>query len=89
MPLTVRVQTVVTPEASVVAKIEAIAPELIVFPFKRTAEALLGKFDGNGFLDDRRVIWARLFVMPGPYARTSEVEARLGDLRTWAQAHDR
>ena len=41
------------------------APTLI-FPFKKAAVALVGRFDGNGWLDGA-FAGSRLFVMPGPY----------------------
>jgi TDG/mug DNA glycosylase family protein len=46
---------------------------ILIFPFKKAAEALVGPFDGNGWIearfDDRD-----LFVMPGPYASKATAE---------------
>lgn len=48
------------------AKLEVVRPPVLLFPFKRAATCLVGRFDGNGWLD-RTFAGADLFVMPGPY----------------------
>lgn len=53
---------------------------LVIFVFKAAAEALLGSFDGNGFVG-RRLGGADVFVMPGPYAKREQAEAVLETLR--------
>jgi TDG/mug DNA glycosylase family protein len=60
-------------------KLEAAAPQLLIFSFKKTAEILFGKFAGNGFIG-RRFGGAEVFVMPGPYAKTGEVRQQLDEL---------
>jgi len=47
-------------------KLTAISAPVLLFPFKAAAVALVGPFDGNGWLD-REFAGSRLFVMPGPY----------------------
>lgn len=39
---------------------------MVIFTFKRTAEALFGRFDGVGFLPQGEEPWD-WFVMPSPY----------------------
>lgn len=60
-------------------KLDAAHPELLIFSFKKTAEVLLGKFAGAGFVG-RDFAGAAIFVMPGPYARRHEVPERVGEL---------
>jgi TDG/mug DNA glycosylase family protein len=48
------------------ARLESVRPPVLIFPFKRAAVALVGRFDGNGWLD-RTFAGAEMFVMPGPY----------------------
>lgn len=60
-------------------KIEKAQPRLLIFSFKKTAEVLLGKFPGNGFIG-RQLADADVFVMPGPYAKANEVKARVAEL---------
>lgn len=55
------------------------APAL-VFPFKAAAVALVGRFEGNGWLP-RRFAGCRLFVMPGPYEKRASVDATIATLR--------
>lgn len=49
-------------------KVEAANPCVIIFTFKAAAEAVLGRFQGHGFIG-LRVEGAEVFVMPGPYVR--------------------
>jgi hypothetical protein len=62
------------------AKIEAVAPKLLIFVFKETAKKLWGPFPGNGLLAGRTMGGAKIFVMPGPYAPRGEVTQRLREL---------
>jgi hypothetical protein len=55
------------------------ASALLIFSFKRTAEVLLGKVAGNGFVG-RQLADADVFVMQGPYAKGGEVGARVVEL---------
>lgn len=70
-----------------IAKLEAAAPELIIFSFKKTAVVLFGKFVGNGFMEGLEVAGARVFVMPGPYESSATVAKTLAALS--AQCRDR
>ena len=47
-------------------KIEAAAPRLVIFTFKKTAEVLFGPIAGNGLIHGRELGGAPVFVMPGP-----------------------
>jgi hypothetical protein len=53
---------------------------LLIFTFKKAAEALLGPIAGNGLIPGRGVGGTPIFVMPGPYAPRSEVDERLHEL---------
>lgn len=53
---------------------------LVLFTFKKTAERLLGPFQGHGLLD-REVSGSRAFVMPGPYEKSEVVSAALSRLQ--------
>jgi len=61
-------------------RIEHSAPRLVIFTFKKTAEKLLGRFEGSGRLA-ARLGDAAVFVMPAPYAAGSIVMRQLADLR--------
>lgn len=63
-----------------VSKIETVAPLLVIFTFKKTAEVLFGPFSGNGLIAEFELGGARVFVMPGPYAAAGDVDARLCEL---------
>jgi TDG/mug DNA glycosylase family protein len=58
----------------------SLATPLVLFTFKKTAEVLLGRFQGHGLLP-ATLGGAKVFVMPGPYAKSAEVAAGLSDLR--------
>lgn len=63
------------------ARLEDARTPMLIFPFKRAATALVGSFDGNGWID-RSFAGARLFVMPGPYESSLTANPtirRLGD----------
>ena len=59
---------------------EAAAPVLIC-AFKDAAVALVGKFDGNGWLSEP-FAGARVFVMPGPYESNSTALPTIESLAT-------
>jgi hypothetical protein len=61
-------------------KIEAARPRLVLFTFKKTAEALFGQIAGNGLMQGRELGGAPSFVMPGPYAPGGEVDLWLREL---------
>ncbi len=52
---------------------------VLVFPFKAAAVALVGRFDGNGWLD-RTFAGCRLFVMPGPCERRDSADSTIATL---------
>jgi TDG/mug DNA glycosylase family protein len=62
-------------------KLSRYRPPLLIFSFKKSAEALLGRFQGDGHLPDLRFADAPIFVMPGPYAKAEVVTGRLEELR--------
>jgi double-stranded uracil-DNA glycosylase len=59
------------------AKLERFRPDLVIFTFKKTAEILLGKFAGNGFMPSLRLAHSDVFVMPGPYEGGATAQATL------------
>lgn len=61
------------------ARLEAVRAPVLIFPFKRAAVALVGPFEGNGWLD-RRFAGADLFVMPGPYEAAASANATISTL---------
>jgi TDG/mug DNA glycosylase family protein len=61
-------------------KVEGAAPRLVIFTFKKTAEVLFGPIAGNGLILGRELGGAPIFVMPGPYAASAEVDQRLRQL---------
>lgn len=61
-------------------KLQRHRPRLAIFTFKKTAEVLLGKFDGHGERPSR-VDGVRFFVMPGPYEKRDVVNRGLAALR--------
>lgn len=63
------------------AKIEAVQPRLVIFTFKKTADALFGPIAGSGQIQGLDLGGAPVFVMPGPFRPRNEVEARLSELR--------
>src|SRR5581483_9165384 len=58
-------------------RLEVVGAPVLIFPFKRAAVAVIGKFDGNGWLD-RTFAGADLFVMPGPYEASHTANATIG-----------
>jgi double-stranded uracil-DNA glycosylase len=61
------------------AKLEKLHASTLIFPFKRAAEALVGRFAGNGWLR-QKFAGSRLFVMPGPYERADTAASTLASL---------
>lgn len=61
-------------------KLRRYRPALAIFTFKKTAEVLIGKFDGHGE-QPSAVEGVRFFVMPGPYEKREVVDRALGSLR--------
>lgn len=57
---------------------------VLIFPFKAAAAALIGKFDGNGWLDST-FAGCRLFVMPGPYQERESANATIATLSSLTQ----
>lgn len=64
-----------------VEKLRAVAPPVLIFPFKAAAVALVGGFAGNGWLRGRELAGARLFVMPGPYENRTTATRTIATLR--------
>ena len=62
-----------------VAKLEAVRPRFVLFTYKRAAEAVFGRFAGNGFAG-LRLAEAEVFVMPGPYESTTTAARTLREL---------
>ena len=60
-------------------KLNALGCPPLVFPFKGAAVALVGKFDGNGWLE-QTFAGCRLFVMPGPYERRDSADLTIATL---------
>ncbi|UJA20475.1 hypothetical protein HJD18_09825 [Thermoleophilia bacterium SCSIO 60948] len=65
------------------AKLEKLEIPRVIFTFKRSAEALLGRFGGHGLRPGRPLAGAEAFVMPGPMARRELVAAALEELKEW------
>ena len=64
-------------------KLTALAVPKVLFTFKASAEALLGRLAGPGVQTGRMVADAEVFVMPGPMARTDVTRQTLADLHVW------
>jgi TDG/mug DNA glycosylase family protein len=65
------------------SKLTALAVRKVLFTFKASAEALLGRLEGPGVQTGRTVGGAEVFVMPGPMARTEVALQVLDDLQAW------
>jgi TDG/mug DNA glycosylase family protein len=61
-------------------KLQGVRPGLVIFSFKKVAERFFGPFSGNGFVPGLRIGRADVFIMPGPYERRENVQARLTEL---------
>ncbi len=64
------------------AKLELYHPDLVIFTYKKTAQVMLGPFNGNGFRPDLRLAGSEVFVMPGPY---ENAESAAKTMRTLAE----
>lgn len=73
--------------AALERKLEEHSVPLVIFAFKQAAATLLGKFDGNGFVRDRSVGGASIFVMPGPYESAVTAQKTLRDLQSYWLEH--
>lgn len=60
-------------------KLRALDAPVLLFPFKKAAVALVGRFDGNGWIT-RDFEGSRLFVMPGPYESSTTASATIATL---------
>ena len=60
-------------------KLHDIGAPVLIFPFKAAAVALVGRFDGNGWLDVG-FAGSRLFVMPGPYESAATAQPTVASL---------
>lgn len=60
-------------------KISEHEPGLVIFTFKKTAEALFGSIDGNGFVG-LTVGPSDVFIMPGPYENAATAAATMRSL---------
>jgi TDG/mug DNA glycosylase family protein len=63
-----------------VAKLEAAAPGLVIFTFKKTATKYFGNFAGNGFVPGLEVAGRPVFVMPGPMENAATASDTLDEL---------
>lgn len=61
-------------------KISANEPRILIFSFKKAAQALFGSFDGNGIIKGVGSEGTIIFVVPGPYAKREEVADELIEL---------
>ena len=66
------------------SKLEPLGASLIIFTFKAAAERYFGPLEGNGLMIGKNISGAKVFVMPGPYARADLVRQRMHDLRQFA-----
>lgn len=67
-------------------KLGDIKPRLILFTYKKAAEAVFGRFEGNGFVEGLQLAGAEVFVMPGPYESTATATRTLRQLQVSATA---
>jgi hypothetical protein len=58
----------------------------VIFSYKKTAEVLLGRFRGTGERPSP-IKDTRMFVMPGPYAKSDAVDVGLAELSELLQGH--
>lgn len=70
-------------------KLIDVDPPLVIFAFKQAATMLLGPFKGNGFLRECRIGRSEIFVMPGPYEKTSSTRVTLDGLEQWVRRRRR
>jgi double-stranded uracil-DNA glycosylase len=62
-------------------KISTVRPRLVIFTYKRVAQALFGRVNRPGPIRRDDVLLADCFLMPGPYERRDRVESVLSRLR--------
>jgi TDG/mug DNA glycosylase family protein len=60
-------------------KLSRVGGPPLIFSFKAAAVALVGKFDGNGWVEET-FAGCRLFVMPGPYEKRASAESTIETL---------
>jgi double-stranded uracil-DNA glycosylase len=77
----VRSEELVHGRALLLEKLRARQPALVIFTFKAAAEAMFGKFPGNGFQPELQLGTTGVFVMPGPYEARKKADATLAKLR--------
>jgi len=61
-------------------KISTYKPRMLIFSFKKSAQALFGPIEGNGIIEGVGVEGVPVFVMPGPYAKRDVVVGKLEEL---------
>jgi double-stranded uracil-DNA glycosylase len=61
-------------------KLRLTRPGWVIFVFKRSAETLLGKFPGNGFVPGLSLGESQVFVMPGPMEALGSANKTLDEL---------
>ncbi len=61
-------------------KISSNVPRILIFSFKKAAQALFGSIEGNGIIKGVGSEGTITFVMPGPYAKREEVANKLVEL---------
>jgi TDG/mug DNA glycosylase family protein len=62
-------------------KLEDAGAPLVIFTFKKAAVAVMGKFDGNGFVSGLRLGDSEVFVMPGPMEERERADGQIATLR--------
>lgn len=68
------------------AKLNEIQPGIVIFTFKATAQTLLGRFRGNGFVPRlQNKLGSPVFVMPGPTEKKAKADATLDQLRKFVE----
>jgi double-stranded uracil-DNA glycosylase len=67
-------------KALLLDKISNYKPRMLIFSFKKSAQALFGPIEGNGFIEGAGIEGVPVFVMPGPYAKRDEVTNKLEEL---------
>jgi TDG/mug DNA glycosylase family protein len=60
-------------------KLSSVGRPPLIFSFKAAAVALVGTFDGNGWLEGT-FAGCRLFVLPGPYEKHASAESTIATL---------
>jgi double-stranded uracil-DNA glycosylase len=66
-----------------VSRLMQVAPDVVIFTYKKPATVLFGSFSGSGLMADLTVGDAKVFVMLGPYEKTAVVAAHLDQLRAY------